>query len=145
MRCRLPSKACSGLFRDGRHLTSAPDRAFALACLCFIMGMQNATITKISGARIRTTYATGMVTDIGIELERELFGRIYPWRRLKADHRKLRIYLRLVGTFVAGGVLGAIGFSRFGFIFALLLPAVLLALSVPSLLRRRGRTRTRPQ
>ncbi len=35
--------------------------------LCFIMGLQNATITKISGARIRTTHLTGMITDMGIE------------------------------------------------------------------------------
>lgn len=109
------------------------------------MGMQNATIAKISGSRIRTTHATGMMTDIGIELGRELFGRVHPSRRLEADRRKLRIHLRLVGTFVAGGGAGAIGLSRFGFVFALLLSAVLLALSAPSLLGRRGRTRTRPQ
>jgi uncharacterized membrane protein YoaK (UPF0700 family) len=36
--------------------------------LCFIMGLQNATVTKISGARIRTTHVTGMITDVGIEL-----------------------------------------------------------------------------
>lgn len=35
--------------------------------LCFIMGLQNAMITKISNAEIRTTHVTGMVTDIGIE------------------------------------------------------------------------------
>lgn len=33
--------------------------------LCFTMGMQNAIITKISSAQIRTTHVTGMVTDIG--------------------------------------------------------------------------------
>ena len=36
--------------------------------LCFIMGLQNAVITKVSGAVIRTTHVTGIVTDIGIEL-----------------------------------------------------------------------------
>lgn len=40
----------------------------AVLMLCFIMGLQNATVTKISGARIRTTHVTGMVTDVGIEL-----------------------------------------------------------------------------
>ena len=34
--------------------------------LCFIMGLQNAVISKISHAEIRTTHITGMVTDIGI-------------------------------------------------------------------------------
>jgi len=36
--------------------------------LCFIMGLQNAVITKISHAEIRTTHVTGLVTDVGIEL-----------------------------------------------------------------------------
>jgi uncharacterized membrane protein YoaK (UPF0700 family) len=36
--------------------------------LCFVMGLQNAMITKISKAEIRTTHVTGLVTDIGIEL-----------------------------------------------------------------------------
>src|SRR5436309_9534990 len=31
--------------------------------LCFIMGLQNAVITKISRAEIRTTHVTGLVTD----------------------------------------------------------------------------------
>ena len=35
--------------------------------LCFIMGLQNAVITKISKAEIRTTHITGLVTDLGIE------------------------------------------------------------------------------
>ena len=33
----------------------------------FAMGLQNATITKISGAVIRTTHLTGVTTDLGIE------------------------------------------------------------------------------
>ena len=48
-----------------------PSPAFvtlAVPLLCFIMGLQNATVTKISGARMRTTHVTGIVTDIGIEL-----------------------------------------------------------------------------
>jgi uncharacterized membrane protein YoaK (UPF0700 family) len=36
--------------------------------LCFIMGLQNAVITKISKAEIRTTHITGLITDLGIEL-----------------------------------------------------------------------------
>ena len=37
----------------------------ALACLA--MGLQNATITKISGAVVRTTHVTGVLTDLGLE------------------------------------------------------------------------------
>jgi uncharacterized membrane protein YoaK (UPF0700 family) len=42
--------------------------------LCFIMGLQNAVMTKLSGAEIRTTHLTGTVTDIGIEL-----GKLFYW------------------------------------------------------------------
>ena len=126
-------------FAGGGVLTSEPGRVFALACLCFIMGMQNATITKISGARLRTTHATGMITDIGIELGRAAFRRAHPGGGRGADRARLAIHLQLVGTFVAGGLAGAIGFSRLGFAFALLPAAILLALSVPALWRRQGR------
>src|SRR4051794_21193584 len=33
----------------------------------FAMGLQNATITKISGAVVRTTHLTGVITDFGLE------------------------------------------------------------------------------
>jgi len=42
--------------------------------LCFVMGLQNAMVTKISRAEIRTTHVTGLVTDIGIEL-----GKLVYW------------------------------------------------------------------
>jgi uncharacterized membrane protein YoaK (UPF0700 family) len=32
--------------------------------LCFIMGLQNAIVTKISRAEIRTTHMTGVITDL---------------------------------------------------------------------------------
>jgi uncharacterized membrane protein YoaK (UPF0700 family) len=48
----------------GRLVPSSPAFvAIAVPLLCFIMGLQNATITKISGARMRTTHVTFFVTD----------------------------------------------------------------------------------
>jgi uncharacterized membrane protein YoaK (UPF0700 family) len=47
-----------------------------VALLCFIMGLQNAIVTKASRAEIRTTHVTGLVTDIGIEL-----GKLCYWNR----------------------------------------------------------------
>ena len=35
---------------------------------CFAMGLQNATITRISGGVVRTTHVTGVLTDLGLEL-----------------------------------------------------------------------------
>lgn len=38
--------------------------------LCFAMGMQNSLVTRLSGAVVRTTHLTGIVTDLGIEAAR---------------------------------------------------------------------------
>ena len=100
--------------------------------LCFIMGLQNAMITKLSKAEIRTTHITGMVTDIGIEL-----GKLFYWNLARAnsakpavlaDRRKLRVLVTLVALFFAGGVVGAVGFRHVGFSVTLPLATLLLAL-----------------
>lgn len=101
--------------------------------LCFIMGLQNALVTKLSNAEIRTTHVTGMVTDIGIEL-----GKLFFWNLSRADsgkppvlanRHKLRVLLTLVTLFFAGGVIGALGFKHIGFSATLALATLLLALA----------------
>ena len=101
------------------------------ALLCFTMGLQNAIITKISQAEIRTTHVTGMVTDIGIEL-----GKAIYWNRrrpgagvVQADLEKLWLLISLVGLFFIGGVVGAIGFKHIGFLATLPLAAVVVVLA----------------
>jgi uncharacterized membrane protein YoaK (UPF0700 family) len=84
--------------------------------LCFIMGLQNAVITKISRADIRTTHVTGLVTDIGIELGKLVY--INPREGadpVLANRRKLRIHTLLVSCFFVGGLTGALGFKYVGF------------------------------
>ncbi|MDB5751305.1 MAG: hypothetical protein JWP65_1726 [Ramlibacter sp.] len=85
--------------------------------LCFIMGLQNAVITKISRAEIRTTHVTGLVTDIGIELGKLLYinpaGDPLP---VRANRERLRIHAVLVGCFFAGALAGALGFKHVGFV-----------------------------
>ncbi len=90
-----------------------------VALLCFIMGFQNAIITKISGARIRTTHITGLVTDAGIEI-----GKAAYWNRspasphlppVTADIAKLTLLCALIGLFFIGGVSGALLFAHIGF------------------------------
>ncbi|PRC92716.1 YoaK family protein [Solimicrobium silvestre] len=102
--------------------------------LCYVMGLQNALITKISNAEIRTTHITGLVTDIGIEL-----GKLIYWNRdqqqpvhgeVLANRDKLKIYCSLVLFFFCGGVFGALGFKNLGFISTVPLAIVLIALSV---------------
>ena len=107
----------------------------ALGLLCFIMGLQNATITKISGARIRTTHATGMITDVGIEVGKAVYAKAAPGARTHADVAKLLILLRLLGVFFAGGVIGALGYGTFGFLFSIPLGVLLLLIAAPQLRR----------
>ena len=95
--------------------------------LAFTMGLQNAVITKISGATIRTTHVTGMVTDIGIELGKFLYrSRLADADPVTGDAGKLRLLAALVGLFFAGGVLGALGYVAAG--FPVLVPAALTLL-----------------
>jgi uncharacterized membrane protein YoaK (UPF0700 family) len=101
--------------------------------LCFIMGLQNAVITKISHAEIRTTHVTGLVTDIGIELGKLLYVNRRtdpPADRVIADRGRLRLLLQLLSGFFAGGVAGAAGFHRLGFVATVPLALVLVGLAV---------------
>lgn len=85
--------------------------------LCFIMGLQNAIITKISNAQIRTTHVTGLATDIGIELGRLIyFSRRPPAEQQMRENRsKLQLHSLLLLNFAVGGVIGALAFKRLGF------------------------------
>jgi uncharacterized membrane protein YoaK (UPF0700 family) len=97
----------------------------ALFLLSFSMGLQNAIITKISDAEIRTTHVTGTITDIGIEL-----GRAFYWNHnpkllpVRADHRRLLLLSLLVLLFFIGGAISTFAFPHIGFL--LLLPVSLL-------------------
>jgi uncharacterized membrane protein YoaK (UPF0700 family) len=105
--------------------------------LCYIMGLQNAVITKISRAEIRTTHVTGLVTDIGIELGKLLYiNPREPGRDpVLANRRKLRIHALLVGCFFAGGLAGALGFKYVGFVSTVPLAIGLSVLAVRPFLR----------
>ena len=127
-------------FSFGWIFESELGRLFSIACLCFIMGMQNATITKLSGARIRTTHATGMLTDIGIELGRAFYGLFPRSRGAGADKRKLGILVAQVVSFLCGGIIGAFGYKAVGFLFSLPLAVLLLGISLPHLVLERPDT-----
>lgn len=111
-----------------------------VALLCFVMGLQNAMITKISKAEIRTTHVTGLVTDIGIEL-----GKLLYWNGLRdaampdpmfvrCDRQRLALLASLLAAFLGGGLTGAIGFKHLGFVSTLPLATVLVALAAVPLI-----------
>ncbi len=110
---------------------------FTVLILAFIMGLQNALVTKISSATIRTTHMTGVITDLGIEL-----GKLFYWNRtgvphesqVRANRVKLRLYSGLLSAFMLGGLVGAGGFKYVGFIWVVPLASLLMLLSLPPLL-----------
>jgi len=115
---------CFGLM--GQRLASVGSlmAPATVSLLCFVMGLQNAVITKLSGAEIRTTHVTGIVTDIGIEIGRRLQpGNAVP------DALRLRLLLQMAGAFFAGALSGAIGFKAIGYVFTVPLALLLVLLA----------------
>jgi len=83
------------------------------------MGVQNATITKISSGVVRTTHLTGILTDLGHEsaqltlFRRWLGGSVVA---ADADHggpspQRLGLLLAIFMAFIGGGVLGTLAFG----------------------------------
>jgi len=99
--------------------------------LCFLMGLQNAVITKVSRAEIRTTHVTGLVTDIGIELGRLLYINRDPRSEpVRADKTRLSVHLLLFVSFLGGGLTGALGFSTIGYLTTVPLAGLLALIAV---------------
>lgn len=109
----------------------------ATVCLlCYVMGLQNAMITKVSKAEIRTTHVTGLVTDIGIEL-----GKLFYWNvgeasgnLVRGDRQKLELLGSLLLSFLVGGLAGAVGFRYLGYVSTVPLAIVLLTLAIVPIL-----------
>ncbi|MES2347083.1 MAG: YoaK family protein [Pseudomonadota bacterium] len=123
---------CFGLM--GAKLGASGQISAIVALLCFVMGLQNAIVTKVSRAEIRTTHVTGLVTDIGIEL-----GKLFYWNgparaggadKVMADRGKLRLLSSLLAMFLAGGLAGAFGFKYIGYIVTVPLAVALLTLAI---------------
>ena len=108
-----------------------------------MMGLQNAVISKLSNAEIRTTHVTGIVTDIGIEL-----GKLFYWNRrypvveqqlVLANRDRLKVLGTLALSFFGGGLLGALGFKYVGYSVTIPLALALVLLAgVPAIDDLRG-------
>jgi uncharacterized membrane protein YoaK (UPF0700 family) len=125
---------CFGLMGSNLALHMGLFVPLTVMLLCFIMGLQNATSTKLTRSEVRTTHVTGLVTDIGIEL-----GKMFYWNHSRtkgellyvaSDRRRLRFMLMLFALFVSGGLLGALGFKHIGFSVTVPLAALLLILAL---------------
>lgn len=121
-----------GSIMDEQYAFHLPE---TVILLCFTMGLQNALITKISDAEIRTTHITGLVTDFGVEIGRLVYcNRSTNKTRVTADRAKLRIQSALILMFIGGGIVGALGFKQLGYATTIPLALLLVALSVLPLL-----------
>jgi hypothetical protein len=94
--------------------------AYLISLAC---GLQNGMCTTFSGAVIRTTHVTGILTDIGLILGQAIF---YP--RTRKHIWKLKVLLPLYGTFCLGGVIGWFAYQ------ILLIKAILIPCAVVGIL-----------
>lgn len=120
------------------HWTTVFAVPLTVLLLSFTMGVQNATLTKMSQATIRTTHMTGVVTDLGIELGKLLYsshiGRAAAAAQpVHANWGRVRLFSGLLGMFFLGGIAGALGFQHWGFVCVVPLALLLMAVSLPPL------------
>jgi uncharacterized membrane protein YoaK (UPF0700 family) len=97
----------------------ARGNAWGLYAAAGACGLQNAMVSTYSGAVIRTTHVSGMLTDLGIFLGHALRG-------LPVDRLRLRLCLIVISGFLGGGVVGAAAFRRLDYP-ALLVPGGIAA------------------
>ena len=96
-----------------------------VACLLlFAMGLQNALVTSLSNAVVRTTHLTGLFTDLGIELSQLLFYMEAQQQSKLVSSIRLR--LTIIFCFLLGGVAGGYGFLMFQIRVLFLAAATLL-------------------
>ncbi|RDU96156.1 YoaK family protein [Trinickia dinghuensis] len=107
--------------------------------LSFLMGIQNAVVTRISDARVRTTHVSGMSTDIGIE-----FGMLLDIMRGREPDaerapywNKLRLHVQTVLSFLAGGVAGVAIYQAIGTRLLFAAAILLFAMAITAIVRAR--------
>lgn len=86
------------------------------------MGLQNATITRISSGVVRTTHLTGILTDLGHEsaqlaLVRQLLGGRGAARNTQIAQgpgkQRLLLLASILFSFIVGSALGALAYASF--------------------------------
>ncbi|PHY94786.1 DUF1275 family protein [Acetobacter pomorum] len=104
--------------------------------LSFVMGLQNATVTRISGSVVRTTHVTGMLTDLGIEIADwiESFYHKVDAAHLNIIKKRLWLHAQIVFCFIVGGILGGGGYIYFQKYILFIISAILIALATPGII-----------
>jgi uncharacterized membrane protein YoaK (UPF0700 family) len=105
--------------------------------LSFLMGLQNAVVTQISGARVRTTHVSGLATDIGIGLG-TLFDTFRGKETIEIGRHyvsRLRLHGVTICSFLFGGIIGVLVYRAAGGTLFLLAAAVLSAFATVEIFR----------
>lgn len=107
--------------------------------LSFLMGLQNAIVTRISNARVRTTHVSGMLTDIGIELAMLLdSARGREPSAMEVETRdRLRLHGQTVAAFAMGGLAGVFAYRALGGIMLMATALFLVSIAAPAVFRAR--------
>lgn len=71
-------------------------------------GLQNGMVSTYSGAVVRTTHVSGIVTDLGIFTGQLMNG-------VPVDIRRIKLGAILLLSFFIGAVLGAVAFARYDY------------------------------
>ena len=105
--------------------------------LSFLMGLQNAVVTRISNARVRTTHVSGTATDIGIELAMllDVLRRKESPKDAPLYIERLKLHIFTVLAFLAGGVLGILLLQALSYKFLIVIGVLLSALALSALQR----------
>lgn len=120
-------------------VTLAASGALLILSLSFLMGLQNAVVTRISNARVRTTHVSGTATDIGIELALliDVLRRKESTKMSPVYLERLQLHGYTVVAFLCGGVAGIWLFHWMNFGFLILVGAGLMLLAMKTMLRKR--------
>lgn len=110
----------------GKQLSALGYNNLMVMTLLFSMGLQNALITKVSQAAVRTTHLTGLFTDLGIEISQLLFPQTASYRQQLVQTIQLRVVI--VFFFLLGGLIAGLAHQLLLFT-ALLIPAAFLCIA----------------
>ena len=92
--------------------------------LLFAMGLQNALVSVISGAVVRTTHLTGMFTDLGIEMSALVYAEEAAKQALR---RKILLRGVIIFFFITGGIIGSFLFAKLHY-YTFFVPASILVI-----------------
>lgn len=119
--------------------TLASPGGLLILTLSFLMGLQNAVVTRISNARVRTTHVSGTATDIGIELA-VLFDVLRRKESTKVAPlylERLQLHAYTVLAFLIGGVAGIWLFHWLNYVFLIVVGMGLLLLAMNTMFSKK--------